>query len=62
MTDTPVWDADARRFRLGGRLLVYCDERCHAYEEPNMANLEEVTAAYEHWAGHECLSGCSHGR
>ena len=39
---------------------VDCDDDCLALEDPKTA--EEIKLAYEHWADHGSLSGCSHGR
>lgn len=43
--------------------LVRCDVRdCIAKANPDLENLDEVIAAYEHWRNHSFLSGCSHGQ
>ena len=46
--------------RVGGRLVVACDEGCGAVDEPTTP--EELKAAYIHWKGHALLGGCSHSR
>jgi hypothetical protein len=41
---------------------VGCDSKdCRALAEPDLEDLEQVRAAYEHWADHGYLYGCSHG-
>jgi hypothetical protein len=49
--------------RLDDDLLVDCDQEdgpCLAKRDPQ--TLEEFKAAYEHWAEHGLLAGCSHAR
>ena len=38
---------------------VSCDQECGALDEP--VTFVEYKKAYEHWANHGNLSGCSHG-
>lgn len=42
-------------------IFVCCDQDCRALKEPDLNNLEQVTRAYGHWAGHSYMCGCSHG-
>lgn len=44
------------------RPLVYCDDDCGAYADPDPNSLEELRAALDHWENHSYLSGCSHAR
>jgi len=39
--------------------IVECDTNCGALNHPR--TFEDYRKAYEHWANHRSLSGCSHG-
>ena len=39
--------------------VVDCDDKCGALNHPR--TFEDYKKAYEHWADHSSLAGCSHG-